>query len=288
MKKLDKATTDKFKDDYISGMSVIDIGKKYLCNQVTVSKYLKKQGVEIKPKPPVTIKYACDVDFFKEIDSEPKAYWLGFFLAEGWLHKQVDTRSAVPRISYRMGVELSTEDVDHLYLLKKAVKSDAPISLRTRPGKTKDINLCCLRIGDTRFCLNLAKYAGVGSKSRTIKMPEISTELKRHLVRGFFDGEGSVYIQKTGRQRAVSITSNSRAFLEEIAALLGFPVKIYPYKHESCYKLSIARQAYLLKLYDYLYMDSSVHLPRKRLKFEELSRIIGKPVIENLGKNLEG
>lgn len=288
MKKLPNSTTNRFKDDYLKGMTVLDIGRKYGCNQVTVSKYLKKQGVTISPRPPKSVKYNCDEEFFKEIDSATKAYWLGFILAEGWLSEQKDTRVKPPRVSCRMGIELSCTDIAHLALFKVAVQSDAKISQRTRKGKTKDIDLCCIRIGSAKFCENLAKHTGVGSKSRKIKMPILPAELKRHLIRGFFDGEGSVYIQKRGRQRTVSITSNAESFLKEIAAELDFPVKIYPYKTNDCFKLSISKQALLAKFYNFLYRDASVYLPRKRLKFEEMSRMLGQPIIENRGKNLEG
>jgi hypothetical protein len=288
MKKLPDIIIDSFKDDYLSGMAVIDIGRKYNCNQVSVSKYLKKQGVNISPRPPESLKYSCDKDFFKDIDTQIKAYWLGFILAEGWLSAQKDMRTTPPRLSHRMGIELATIDIAHLSLFKKAIQSEAKISQRTRKGKTKDINLCCLRVGDAKFCENLAKHTGIGNKSRKIKMPGLSAELKRHLVRGFFDGEGSVYIQENGRQRTVSITSNAKSFLEEIATQLDFPVKIYPYKTTDCFKLSISKQELLAKFYNFLYRDAAVYLPRKRLKFEELSRMLGQPIIENLGKNLEG
>jgi intein/homing endonuclease len=282
MKKLPTTTTDKFKKDYLDGMTVIDIGRKYGCNQVTVSKYLKKLGITISPVPPKIFKYGCDVDYFKEINTESKAYWLGFILAEGWLSESIDRRSSQSVRSYRMGIELSVTDIAHLAAFKSAVKSEAKISQRSRPGKYNTIKLCCIRIGDATFCLNLAKYTGIGSKSNTIKMPELSVELKRHLVRGFFDGEGSVYIQKTGRQKTVSITSNAKHFLEEIAMLLDFPVKIYQYKNKNCFKLSVSRQEYLLKFYNYLYADASIYLPRKRLKFDELSRSIEKSIDDNL------
>lgn len=287
MKKLPDNITDSFKDDYLRGMTVIDIGRKYGCDQVTVSKYLKKQGVTISPRPPEALKYSCDEEFFKEIDNETKAYWLGFILAEGWLSEQKDMRVTPSRVSRRMGIELSTTDIAHLVLFKTAVQSEAKISQRTRKGKTKGINLCCIRIGSAKFCENLAKHTGVGSKSRKIKMPSLPAELKRHLIRGFFDGEGSVYIQKRGRQRTVSITSNAESFLKEIAAELDFPAKIYPYKTTDCFKLSISKQALLAKFYNFLYRDASIYLPRKRLKFEEMSRMLGQPIIENRGKNLE-
>jgi len=289
MKKLADNVANKFKDDYLGGMTVIAIGKKYNCNQVTVSKYLKKQGVYITPVPPAIKKYSCDKDFFKSIDTEVKAYWLGFILAEGWLSESIDLRKKTIKPNYRMGIELSTSDEAHLELFKEAVKSTAVISRRSRQGKNKIINLSCLRIGDTSFCVNLAKYTGVGSKSRTIKMPDIPSEFKRDLIRGFFDGEGSVYIQSAGRQRTVSITSNAKSFLQQIADELDFPVKIYRYGSKfDCFKLVISKQEFLLKFYTYLYSGASIYLPRKRLKFEELSRLIEQSINDNLGKNLEG
>ena len=217
------------------------------------------------------------------------AVFTGFILAEGWLSACTDRRRNNSKISHRMGIELSAADGAHLELFKTVVQSKAVISRRSRQGKNKMIELSCIRIGDTKFCNNLAKHTGVGSKSRTIKMPNIPAELKRHLIRGFFDGEGSVYIQYTGRQRTVSITSNAAPFLQQIADELDFPVKIYRYgKKVDCFKLIISRQALLMRFYTYLYSEASIYLPRKRLKFEELSRSIEQSIDDNRGKNLEG
>ena len=50
-------------------------------------------------------KYNCNYDYFKEIDTEDKSYWLGFLYADGSIHKTKHT----------MDLVLSINDKEHLY-----------------------------------------------------------------------------------------------------------------------------------------------------------------------------
>ena len=49
-------------------------------------------------------RYNCNYDYFKEIDTEDKSYWLGFLYADGSVRKNTNT------------VELSLKgsDIEHL------------------------------------------------------------------------------------------------------------------------------------------------------------------------------
>lgn len=81
--------------------SIGNISNKYGINRKTLTKYLKDQGVE------VTNNYNRS-DFFREafdvIDTEEKAYWLGFMYADGYIASKGNV----------VGLNLSLKDIDHL------------------------------------------------------------------------------------------------------------------------------------------------------------------------------
>lgn len=63
-------------------------------------------------------KYKLDEECFKTIDSEAKAYWLGFLAADGYICS-----------SKVVGCKLGIKDVEHLKKLGMFFKTDMPIYL---------------------------------------------------------------------------------------------------------------------------------------------------------------
>ena len=64
----------------------------------------------------VSRKYNFDENFFDKIDTEEKAYWLGFIYADGAIFKRT------------LSIRLSTKDIHHLEKFKKILNTDAAIS----------------------------------------------------------------------------------------------------------------------------------------------------------------
>lgn len=57
-------------------------------------------------------KYKVNEDYFKLIDTEEKAYWLGFLYADGCV-------TQATKYSKRLQVNLSIKDINHLEILRK-------------------------------------------------------------------------------------------------------------------------------------------------------------------------
>ena len=67
-------------------------------------------------KEPINKKYKIDQDFFKQIDNEVKAYWLGYIMADGTI---------IVNNSYKLG--LVSIDKELLEKFKQDTKSTHPI-----------------------------------------------------------------------------------------------------------------------------------------------------------------
>lgn len=73
------------------------------------------------PKPENKIK--MDETFFSVIETEEKAYWLGFIAADGCIRKNKSG-------SYELSIHLAEKDIEHLAAFKSAIQSDHKIVTR--------------------------------------------------------------------------------------------------------------------------------------------------------------
>lgn len=65
-------------------MSLREIEKTFGATRPTVSKFLEQKGIKTT-KGNHYRKYFHNIDFFEVIDTEEKAYWLGFMYADGYI-----------------------------------------------------------------------------------------------------------------------------------------------------------------------------------------------------------
>ena len=153
----------------------------YGVHENTVFKWCKKFGI-VNRNGKRHRKYELNEDFFQTIDTPEKAYILGFFIADGsvsdrsiciGLHPQDKTH--LVEIAYWMG---STAPI---YDQKQSAESYVPDSYIVR------INFSSLKIVDDLRALGVTN-----NKSLTVQYPTISSHLERHLIRGIWDGDGTI------------------------------------------------------------------------------------------------
>lgn len=143
----------------------------------------------------------CREDFFDTINTEARAYWLGFIAAIGCIHTSDDGRT-------RLSITLRETNVEHLRAFLHAIKSAVAISRR---GKgCVGFSLTCARMTTA-----LMSHGIVRRKSLRLRFPTtIPFVLVSHFIRGYFDGHGSVWESRAGRV-AVMLTGAPK-FLERV------------------------------------------------------------------------
>lgn len=258
---------------FLQGLTPTMVADKLGINRKNINYYINKYNIEVLNK---FYKYLPPKhDFFDNIDSEEKAYLLGFFLADGFLTN-----------NFRLGIENSIDDEEILLKFKENISPDAP--LRYRDRKDNDIK----RKKQVIFIITSEKMFNTLSKKYNIIQnktynPEFSfnfdlipTNLVRHFVRGFFDGDGSISFYKYNKTIYFnfSFIMNSLNFCNQIAKLFSekfdiIPV-IYEKKGKTCkyYTLRFScdknRYTKMQEVYEYLYKDSNIYLKRKKEKFD--------------------
>lgn len=205
-------------------------------------------------------KYTCDSNYFREINSKDKAYFLGLLVADGCNH--------------RIGFNIALEEGDKYILEKFIICINYTGSLYYIKRKSPRKNMFKLNITDLQISKDLTRLGVVPAKSLITYFPNIEERYRSHFIRGVFDGDGCIHIGKE-KKKTFSICGN-KILIEEIQKILMKKCNL----HET--KLQINKNAdinfrvmnysgnlQIKRIEDYLYRDcDNLFLTRKRDKFK--------------------
>lgn len=214
-------------------------------------------------------KYEFDEFYFETIDTEQKAYILGFICADG--HVSTDTN--------RLRITIATKDEDLLEKIKGCIPTDRDISRQTVKSQfsygkpifyKSTIEYCSKIMVNTLTSKGLDQNKTCTLSSKIIEF--IPKELIRHFLRGYFDGDGNVmygYRYSSGVKYCINICGN----LEFLQNTFGkyFPTnnKYYLNKgSKQCYSYKVSSKKGVEAFLSYLYDNSSIHLNRKYLVYK--------------------
>lgn len=155
-------------------------------------------------------KYHLNEDFFSEWNSI-MAYVLGFWFADGYMRKEK---------SYR--IVFSGKDKDIFVEICRVLASNHPIRF-TPKDNCYFVSFCSKKL----YC-DLAKLGGLRGKSRIIDFPVIPRKFLPDFIRGYFDGDGSVFFvtyartkdKRLARELRTNFTSGSRKFIKGLMKIL--------------------------------------------------------------------
>lgn len=206
----------------------------------------------------------------KEIKNEWQAYYIGLMMSDGCIISGNDC--AKLKLTNKDGEKDLLE-----YLQNKLEKSPRGLSVEKNAYK--------LLIYSTEFVKNLENLGIYYNKTyKDLHIPEMDKNLLRHFIRGYFDGDGTVFYDR--QYLKSNICSISKIILEEIQNILtenkiessidieireGKSLKL-PQGTEtiSCknmYRLYVRKKESLEKFKEFMYKDSTVCLTRKFKKF---------------------
>lgn len=253
-------------------------------NRTTNSVRLKASRCGYKKSP-----YNCNYSFFKTIDTEDKAYWLGFIAADGWVTIVPATNSG------SVGIELMNADIEHLRKFNRSIDGNYKITtmdkkckISTHPDRIH--KMCQIRIFSIDMVNDLKKFGVSSDKTYEFNLPNLSDNLMRHFIRGYFDGDGCVRTKKyklsSGKiveYPLCDISSVNKIFLEQLREYLYKKMDIcsYIYMEQSgVYRLCIHKNEYTIKFLNYIYNNTKLFLDRKYNKY--LSIVNNNVVNESL------
>lgn len=164
------------------------IAKNFGVHGRTIGEFLKKKGLILRKSNAHFQKYSINENYFNTIDTSDKAYFLGFLYADGWIAKN------------GFGIKLQEEDSYILEKMKKYMKSDHKLHYRiSKILKRK--NTYSFIVTSAKLRQALIKLGCEERKSLILKFPteeQVPKEFLPHFIRGYFDGDGCVSIEKRG------------------------------------------------------------------------------------------
>ncbi len=259
------------------------IGGITLSRQYGVTFYpdFERLGLKMRNNQEKNRQYHCDRNYFRMIDSEEKAYWLGFIYGDGYITHP--TGNSID--SLRFGMSIMNDDINHLEKFKKAIHSDAPIhTYSVSEGYKIGTKYCRIIIGDDEFTRNLVLHGVVEQKSNIMNPPiGVPEELERHFIRGFMDANGSIKITTEPRiSFGISFTSTRSVLTWIMNHLIKNNILSHEYDFRKRKENHIVEAFefggnYLVKKYlDYIYDGASVWLDRKYDRYIQLCNLLQK------------
>lgn len=238
--------------------SIIETAKFFNVSYETIRVILRKNGLVSLKKKPV---YSSTLikDYFKNIDTEDKAYFLGFIKADGYIDK---TRN-------RFALRITEDDVEILNRLCDAV--NLPLERINKIAQNKESqyysenrkNQVELAITHNEF---VSYILDVKEPSILDRVPE---NLVYHFIRGYFDGDGNISyrdVKKLYFTMNIMGSPNDDHMLKFI--LKYFDFKSYIDKRSDLPILQTSNAKTIESFRDKCYSDCYIYLTRKKVKFD--------------------
>lgn len=264
---------------YLDGETYAKIALQIHSKQDKVSKYLKTIGYGKRPKN--TLKYhdflnasrknKLNEHFFDTIDTENKAYWLGFLYADGYVCKKHDKNGNAKGGSIELALKF--EDTYHIQNFLYDIESSAPIARRKIVLDGKEYLASRVSISSIIMVNDLIRHGCVQNKSLTLLPPTtVPDDLIHHFIRGYFDGDGCVgfYPDRYAYTYNILGTEEFLKFISEKSSLPSYSIRGFDNKR--CFSLYIYSKNGVAKFHNYIYKDKSIYLDRKYQKSLSMMR----------------
>jgi len=242
--------------EYTNGVSGVKLAEKYNCQPSSIYRILKKTKTTLRPMSLSKRKYNIEENVFDDIDTEEKAYWLGFLYADGY-----NSGKDIKLI-------LQIRDKIVLEKLQLFLKTDKPI----RYEVIKERVYAKFVIENKHINQSLTRHGCIKAKTHILSYPHfLEKNLNRHFIRGYFDGDGCIMKSEW------SMTSTLN-FLKDIEKIMlhDLPLKNkfsysqrHPDRNNDIYTIRKYGKYDINEIFKYMYQDATVFLPRKYSKFEK-------------------
>ncbi len=201
-------------------------------------------------------------------------YWLGFIFADGYITERKCGQGV-------LGIKLGKGDKKHLIKFMQDIGTNKPIYDIRAKTKYGEIESSCIMICSDKIFNRLQCLGCVKNKSLVLEIwKEIrNSGLFSHFVRGYFDGDGSVYRRKQNNgykdYNFLGVTINgTKEVLDSISEFIIFDGKNPVYKdcrhpNKNIYSFRISSNKRIRRFKDIIYHDcGDTFLKRKKDIFD--------------------
>jgi len=221
-----------------------------------------------------TRKYVLDENYFEQIDTEEKAYILGFLYADGCNSVSVSGGCTV-------SLQLAKQDEEILIKISKIIYYNN-VYLREYKRDVTRQNMVILSLNSKKISNDLIKWGCVPNKTFVLKFPSLSDNLKSHFIRGYFDGDGSLTFTQAKNRNQITALFAIVSTIEMLDSIgqkckdLDIHYRIskrHKDRDNNNYTLTISGNIQIKKFCEFLYKDANIYLQRKYKNFVKLKEL---------------
>lgn len=220
--------------------------------------------------------YQLNENYFETIDSREKAYFLGLLAADGCIHKSIPGKRHT-----RIALVLKEEDKYIIEKFASAINFTGNVNTNTiRKGKYIGHQYSRILFTSNKMASDLEKYGINRNKSHALTFPAIPKEYDYDFIRGYFDGNGSVFISNEKHWRTKKITPvihfrfcGPQELLSIIKTKLGVKGVLHKEKQSFVYDLHCKRNVQANIFFNKIYTDTNLYLKRKYEIFKNAQRL---------------
>lgn len=226
---------------------MVSITKLFKTKSDTIKRRLEVIGQQYQKRT----KRKYNRSIFKELDTEEKAYWLGFILADGYINQDRNF----------LKIKLMQADENHLQKFCNFIgQQDNIIKHDVGGAHTKD-NICSfIQFDSKELVTDLIKYnlrQGKSGKEQPVEMP--NENMEKAYLRGMIDGDGHI---EDGYFKYVGSLESCQYMKNKFSKWYNFKSnKKYIYEHGTIYSFEIRSKEINSILKD-IY-NSNIYLDRK-------------------------
>lgn len=259
---------DKYKNEIIElyinkQISCKEIADKYGYSLCGIYDALKRWNIQTRNLSQSHKRYYCNESFFEEINTDEKAYWLGFIYADGYI------------TGNNLGIALSQNDENHLLKFKKSINATYPIKRYLSQSSYGNFNYSRILINSKKLVEDIKQKGVINNKTLVLDFPKesiLNEKFYRHFIRGYFDGDGSLVLSRNSINFKICGT---KELLEKIIDIFN-NCSEYDYQKrvfkrwnndKNNYYISYGGKNKTLSIMEYLYDNSNIYLDRKYKKY---------------------
>lgn len=252
---------------YLSGISRVNIAEKYGVCADSVYNLFLKYDFQVKSISHAKQQYKINENYFDDIDTPNKAYILGLLYADGC--NMTD--------KHEVTISLQEQDKHILEQIKHELQYDGPLSFINYNNKNSNYqNQYKLDITNKHISEVLNALGVWKNKSLILEWPEwLDKKLYSHFVRGYFDGDGCLYLGKNNKGAEISFVG-TEMFLLKLSEILKetLSVDLVVKNLGPTYKLvtkeaKIHRKNGIKSFLNWIYDDAALMLRRKYDKYQQ-------------------
>lgn len=252
--RLTKEQINEIKYKYSMSIPLIELQKEYKISYDRIKNILKDcQEISSSKRINPNLKE----DYFTIIDSQEKAYWLGWIISDGSITYQPE------KSKFQLELTIKKEDEKILHLLE----TDLGVKDKVYLSQEKYSRFS---LGSKKIVTDLINLGITQNKTFTVSVPSFDEKYNSSFLRGLFDGDGGFtsYICSNGqKQMELSFCGNeniiswvSQTLLKEIPQLTKNSIT----KESSIKRIRWSSKKDIKLIRDYLYKNHNNHfLSRK-------------------------